>query len=171
MEGNFFSARRLYAEAIAAFTRALEFAETRPYAEYGLGAVYLVMEESAAALVRFEAAEKALAALGPSRHRELSYRLHYNTGVIRFHQGDFTVAAAKFRQALEIDSSRIEAKRNLELSLLSASQPESASSVPAEIVETRARREAVFDYLRQKEQDQWKSREWAEDDSATGPDY
>jgi Ca-activated chloride channel family protein len=171
MEGNFFSARRSYAEAIAAFTRALEYAEARPYAEYGLGAVYLAMDEGAAALGRFEAAEEALAALGRTQHRELSYRIHYNTGVIRFRRGDYTAAAADFRQALEADSGRVEAKRNLELSLLSASQPESAAAAPAEMAGTNARAEAVFEYLRQKEQDQWKSREWTEAGSAAGPDY
>jgi Ca-activated chloride channel family protein len=171
MEGNFFNSRRFYAGAIAAFTRALEFEETRPYAEYGLGAVYLALDEDDAALERFAAAKKALAVLGRDQHRELRYRIDYNTGVIRFRQGDYTAAAAEFRQALEADSGRVEAKRNLELSLLSASRPANAAAVPLEMAGIDAKAEAVFDYIRQKEQDQWKSREWTGDDSAAGPDY
>jgi Ca-activated chloride channel family protein len=171
MEGSFFSARRLYAEAIAAYTEALSYGEAAPYAEYGLGTVYLALEEGAAALGRFAAAEEALAAFPRDQHRELRYRIHYNAGIIRFQRGDFTEAAGEFRKALEADSGRIGAKRNLELSLLSASRPENTGAAPLEAGGSGGGAEALFDYIRQKERDQWKSREWAEDASPAGPDY
>jgi Ca-activated chloride channel family protein len=169
MEGNFFSSRGMYTEAISSYSRALRYGEAAPYGEYGLGAVYLFLDEGKAAQQRFAAAEKALRLLPREYHLELSYRIRYNDGIIRFEEGDYRGAAGQFRKALEIDGSRIEAKRNLELSLLSLSRmnaPVSAPSAPA----GGGGAEALFDYIRQKEQAQWKSREWNED-IAAGPDY
>jgi Ca-activated chloride channel family protein len=164
----------MYTEAISSYLEALRFPETAPYAEYGLGSVYLSLGEDEAALQRFAAADDALRGFSPEDHRELIYRIHYNNGVVRFQGSDFTGAAAQFREALETDSGRIEAKRNLELSLLFFSRQNAAaaaSSPPADIRESQDGPEVLFDYLRRKEQDQWKSREWLEDTVPSGPDY
>jgi Ca-activated chloride channel family protein len=164
----------MYTEAISSYLEALRFPETAPYAEYGLGSVYLSLGEDHAALQRFSAAETALLSFSREDHRELIYRIHYNNGVVRFQGGDFTGAAAQFREALETDSGRIEAKRNLELSLLfliRQNTAAAASSPSVDIQESREGPKVLFDYLRRKEQDQWKSREWLEDAVPSGPDY
>jgi Ca-activated chloride channel family protein len=173
LRGNFLSARGMYTEAILAYLEALEYDDTAPYAEYALGSVCLALEEEAAALQRFAAAEERLAGMAREDHRELIYRINYNRGVVRFHAGNFAAAADQFRAALETDGSRIEAKRNLELSLLSlAGQSSGASSSPAlSFREEQGGYKTFFDYIRRKEQDQWKSREWSEDTGFTGPDY
>jgi Ca-activated chloride channel family protein len=173
LRGNFFNTQGMYTEAILAYLEALEFPETAPYAEYGLGSVYLSLDEGAAALQHFTAAEEKLTALLREDHRELIYRIYYNRGVVRFHAGDFSAAADQFRTALETDGSRIEAKRNLELSLLSMARQSSlaASSVSLNLQEQQKGPQVLFDYIRRKEQDQWKSREWAEDTDFAGPDY
>jgi Ca-activated chloride channel family protein len=170
MEGNFFYSREMYSDAIGAYLKALEYPNTVPYGEYGLGAVYLALDEGEAALRRFEAAETALNRVASLPPEELLYRIRYNTGVVYFQQGDFSGAALSFRKALEIDGSRIEAKQNLELSLLSMSGPGSVVSAPVTEGEQRGG-DTLFDYIHQKEQDQWKSREWAEDAPSPGPDY
>jgi Ca-activated chloride channel family protein len=173
LRGNFFNAQGMYTEAILAYLGALEFSETAPYAEYSLGSVYLSLDEDAAALRHFAAAEEDLTNVLREDHRELIYRIHYNRGVIRFHAGDFGSAADQFIAALETDGSRIEAKRNLELSLLSLSQQDSgaAASLSLHSGEPQGGPQVLFDYIRRKEQDQWKSREWAEDVFSTGADY
>ncbi|WP_010257900.1 hypothetical protein [Treponema primitia] len=173
LRGNFFNAQSMYTEAILAYLEALEFAETAPYAEYGLGLVYLSLDEGAAALQHFAAAEEGLTDLMREDHRELIYRIYYNRGVVRFHAGDFAAAVDQFRTALETDGSRIEAKRNLELSLLSLSHQNSnaSSSLSLNLQEQQKNPQVLFDYIRRKEQDQWKSREWAEDTDTAGPDY
>ncbi|MDR3122593.1 MAG: tetratricopeptide repeat protein [Treponema sp.] len=173
LRGNFLSDRGLRTEAILAYLEALDYDETAPYAEYGLGSVYLSMDEDAAALQRFAAAEERLAGMPREDHRELIYRINYNRGVVRFHAGDFAAAADQFRAALETDGSRIEAKRNLELSLLSLAGQRSgaASSLALNLREEQRGSQALFDYIRRKEQDQWKSREWSGDDDFAGPDY
>lgn len=174
MEGNFFNSRNQYTQAIAAYLQALRYTEARPYGELGLGVAYYSLDEGAAALERFAAAGEALQDLPKGASPELVYRIHYNRGVVCFKEGDYAGAAAAFRQALETDNSRIEAKRNLELSLSALAQERRATVVsPQEEVETesKAGASALFEYLYRKEQNQWKSREWIEAVPATGPDY
>ena len=173
LRGNLLCARGMYTEAILAYLEALEYDETAPYAEYGLGSACLALDEEAAALQRFAAAEERLAGMPREDHRELVYRINYNRGVVRFHAGDFSAAAEEFRAALETDGSRIEAKRNLELSLLSMTgQSSGAAAAPGlNVQEEQGGSKTLFDYIRRKEQDQWKSREWSGDADFTGPDY
>jgi Ca-activated chloride channel family protein len=173
LRGNFFSAQGMHTEAILAYLEALEYDETAAYAEYGLGSVYLSLDEEAAALEHFAAAEERLAGMRREDHRELLYRIHYNRGVVRFHAQDFAAAADQFRLALETDVGRIEAKRNLELSLLSLTGQSSgaSSSFGLNLQEEQRGSKMLFDYIRRKEQDQWKSREWSGDDDFMGPDY
>jgi Ca-activated chloride channel family protein len=173
MEANFFSSRGMYTEAIGSYLEALDYGEAAPYAEYGLGSAYFALDEGKAALERFAAAEKALGEGGREGHTELLYRLRYNAGIVQFGQGDYKAAASSFKEALELDGSRLEAKRNLELSLLAINQESSSPALlpsgkdPAE----EAREEALFNYIRIKEEERWKSREWIEEDTPEGPDY
>jgi hypothetical protein len=90
--------------------------------------------------------------------------------VVLFWEGDFEGAAAAFREALEADGSRPEAKRNLELSLLSWSRERERKNLGEGEGEGRDRLDALFRYLDLKEQNRWKSREWGESPSL-GPDY
>jgi Ca-activated chloride channel family protein len=177
MEGNFYNSRGLYTDAISSYLKALDYDDAVPYAEYGLGSAYFALEEGQAALERYAEAEKTLAAPGLEDHPELRYRIQYNSGIIHFEKGEYQRAAEAFRRALEIDGSRIEAKRNLELSLLtlsraSRSEPSSSPGTSESAGEGAGQAAPVlFDYLRLKEQEQWKSKAWAEEDASSGPDY
>jgi Ca-activated chloride channel family protein len=176
MEGNFYHSQGMYTEAVAVYLKALDHGEVVPYAEYGLGSAYISLDEGDAALERFDASAESLKKNHVDTGQELSYRICYNKGIVLFERGDYENAAEAFRQALEIDGSRIEAKRNLELSLLSLSRETpslgaSPSSAENEGDKTSERASALFDYLHRKEQNQWKSREWTEEAPSTGPDY
>ena len=175
MEGNFFNTRGFYNEAISFYLKALDY--EAPYAEYGLGSAYFALEESGAALERYKAAGKDLEKLKPELHTELRYRIHYNTGIIHFEKGNYGEAARSFRDALKADGSRIEAKRNLELSLLTI-----ARNPPPRETSSREQAEnshggrggsstVLFNYLKEKEEEQWKSREWAGEGDYSGLDY
>ena len=177
MEANFLNSRGYYNEAISAYLRALQYEEAAPYAEYGLASAFFALEESDSALDRYLEAENALEQR--EGHNELRYRIHYNRGIIYFEKGAYNEAAQAFREALKVDSSRIEAKRNLELSILT----DTWRSPPAQVYSSEVQDNApdkvqedsgsqvLFEYLRAKEQEQWKSREWLEESDLIGLDY
>ena len=168
MEANYRNSRGMYNEAIAPYLKALEYSDAVPYAEYGLGSVYFSLGEEQAALDCFARAKQTLDKLPPSAGRELRYRIHYNTGVVLFSAQDFSAAADSFRQALVVDSRRIEAKRNLELCLMSLERENLPAGSGDDENESLA---LIFEFIRQKELNQWKSREWMEEEEITGPDY
>jgi len=167
IEANFLSSQGRYTEAVDKYTKALEYEDAAPYAEYGLGSVYLSMGEEEAALDNFAKAGNMLDSLPPTSNRELRYRVYYNMGVAQFSGENFSGAADSFRDALKIDGKRTEAKRNLELSILSTARQNTISG------ENRQNEglSALFDYIRQKEHAQWTNREWQPEDDSTEPDY
>ena len=171
LKANFLNSRGRYTEAISSYLEARQYGEAAPYAEYGLGSVYYSLDEGKAALERFDASREILESRSPAAHRELRYRISYNAGVALFVEGDFSGAAAAFREALRNEPARIEAKRNLELSLLSLARKSAAGGQKEQGRQEDEARTALFEYLRQKEQNQWRSREWDAEEENQGPDY
>jgi len=171
MEGNYHNSGGRYTHAILSYQKALAHDDAAPYAQAGLGAVYYNLDEAQAALNRFEDSLQLLEGLPAAGHRELRYRNTYNSGVALFAQGDFPAAAAAFRDALRIDGSRVEAKRNLELAIISGVREKTAAAASVNTQEEIISKEALFDYLQRKEQNQWRSREWAAEEQNDGPDY
>jgi Ca-activated chloride channel family protein len=166
IEGNFSASLGMYNEAAAAYMEAAGNAEAAPYAEFGLSSVYILLDENNLALQRLDLAEAGIDGIGRS-HRELVYRIHYNRGVVLYREGAYSAAAAAFRKALETDGARTEAKRNLELSLLARGTPASAPAVKAMV---SAGSEVLYDYMRRREREQWRSQQWTEE-SSEGLDY
>jgi Ca-activated chloride channel family protein len=170
IEANYLSSRGRYDEAVVPYFKALNYEDSSPYAEYGLGLTFYLLDEGKAALKRFDDSQKKLEKFPAVEHRELRYRNNYNSGIVYFEEGDFQSAATAFREALRADPRKIEAKRNLELSLLSIVRDESVDRSGENRQESETR-EILFEFLREKEQQQWKSREWAPEERQTGPDY
>jgi tetratricopeptide (TPR) repeat protein len=175
IEGNFFFSRGKYNEAIGAYLQAGEDRKLAPWVDFALGSTYLVLERPDAALERLAKAEQSLE---PNEENALlRHRIYYNSGVIRFELGDYQGAAADFRHAIEADSAGRDAKRNLELSLVSqylknqssATQEINTGSIAEE--ENKGRSDILFDFIRQKEVDKWKGWEWAGEADESGPDY
>jgi Ca-activated chloride channel family protein len=171
MEANFRASRGMYTDAISSYLKAYTYPEAAPYSEFGLGSVYFAMGEEQAALERFAEAEKTLESFDAAVNRELQYRIHYNTGVVLFSEGDFSGAVDSFRNALKTDGGKKEAKRNLELSLRSLERETSSGGGANDGEGENESRLALFEYIRQKELTQWKSREWQEEEDTDGPDY
>jgi Ca-activated chloride channel family protein len=152
-----FNNKETYASAYAA-----------AYAEYGLGLALYSLDEGAAAVRHYENSQKILAAQPALEHRELRYRNHYNSGIVYFEDGDFQSAANAFKEALRTTPEKIEAKHNLELSLMSIASQAAEENHPKTHSETR---EILFQYIRQQEQQHWRSREWAPEEKFTGNDW
>lgn len=139
--------------------------EIQLYAQYGMAAIYADMGESRAALALFESIIQTLVKdAGPSfgASRELLYRSYYNQGLCYYTLGDYDSAIQAFRSALRIDGSRWNAKRNLELSLMAKTKKNSsaASAGAVSVQKQPVQNPVLFDYIRQKEMDRWKSQQW-----------
>jgi len=171
MDANFQNARGMYIRAISSYMKARDYAEAAPYSEFGLGSVYFSLGEEKAALDRFAEAEAMLESFDPAASRELHYRIHYNTGVVLFSEGDFSGAIDSFRKALKVDGGKKEAKRNLELSIRSIAREDSSDGGKNGDEGENESMTALFEYVRQKEYNQWKSREWQKEEDIDGLDY
>ena len=171
MEANYYNSRGKFDDAIASYLKALEYSEAAPYAEYGLGSVFYSLDEDKTALERFGNSQKILQPLSTAEHRELRYRNNYNSGIVLFGEGDFAAAASAFKEALRVDPGKIEAKRNLELSLMSIAREKAGEGHTENQQQENEAKAVIYEYLRQKEQDQWKSREWGSEEQTAGPDY
>jgi Ca-activated chloride channel family protein len=171
IEANYLSSQGRYDEAIIPYQKALNYEDSAPYAEYGLGLTFYSLDEGKAALKRFDSSQKMLGAFsaGAEEHRELRFRNNYNSGIVFFFFGDFNSAADAFRTAFRADPRRVEAKHNLELSLMSIVKETAENNRPDQAQQET--KEILFDYLRQNEQQKWKSREWMPEENSTGPDY
>jgi Ca-activated chloride channel family protein len=167
IEANLLSSQGRFTEAVEKYTKALEYEDAAPYAEYGLGSVYFSMGEGKTAIDRFTEAGNMLDKLPSNLNRELRYRVCYNMGVAMFSEGNFSDAADSFRDALRIDGRKKEAKRNLELSILSNNR-QPASAGENSVNEGRS---ALFEFIRRKELDQWINREWQPEEDSDEPDY
>jgi Ca-activated chloride channel family protein len=168
MEANYMNSRGRYDEAIVSYLKAMNYEEAAPYAEYGLGLTFYLLDENKPALKRFEDSQKILKVLPAGEHNELRYRTSYNSGVVLFSEGDFQAAATAFKDALRENPRRIEAKRNLELSLMSIARDARKNG---ETQREDKARDVLFDYIRDREEQRWKSMEWAPEEKPTGPDY
>jgi len=168
LEANYLISRGKYDEAIVPSQKALNYENAAPYAEYSLGLTFYSLDDDKAALQRYGNSQKMLDSISANEHSELRYRIYYNSGIIYFDEGNFNSAAEAFREALKIDPKRTDAKRNLEISLMSIQMEANRKNKKETMSETRR---ILFDYLKQQEQQKWKSREWTPEERFTGPDY
>jgi len=168
LEANYLFSQERYDEAVVPYQQALAYEDSAPYAGYGLGLTLHSLDEKTEALDFYGNSKKILENFSDNEHRELRYRNYYNSGIIYFEEGDYLLAADAFKEALRADPRRTEAKRNLEISLMSISMESNSENRTEERNETR---EVIFDYIKQQEQQYWKSREWMPEENLTGPDY
>ena len=125
------------------------------YALYDLGTAYIMLGENSAALEKFNLISED----APDSVRYASY---YNAGVLAWRNSDFDEAKDYFKKALEIDSSHIEAKINLELSMAQASakgHQNESQSIQASQSESNNKdlESAIFQHIKENDQKQWKS--------------
>jgi Ca-activated chloride channel family protein len=115
------------------------------------------------------------------RYRDIAFRIHYNAGIVYYNAGNIENAVRHFRLALLADPSRVEAKRNLELSLARLPDERSlgaGSSMTAHRLSENNSRDAerkgnevLFDFIQQKEEDRWKSWAWQGGETDSALDY
>jgi len=161
LKGTFAYHKKQYRHSVSEFMNAAENAkETNnetlmDYSLYDLGTAYLMLGEDAAALDRFTSVSSG----APDN---VKYAAYYNAGVLSHRSGNYEDAKNYFRKALEIDSSKLEAKINFELSVQTASQSakqNESNSVQGSHEESDIEdiEKAVFERIKENDQKQWKN--------------
>ena len=153
--------KRNYTKAASSFLSAEETAvavqdrRLKDYALYGLGCVYAAQNENSAAMEKFSMISEDASA-------EIRGAAFYNAGIIAFRDGDYSAAAGFFRKSLEADSSRLDAKINMELSADLAEEsaaPERRKDVPSpeKAHGSSGAEDAVFRHIEENDRRQWKN--------------
>lgn len=173
LEGAFFWHQGKYQKAISGFMEAMDIAtatsreDLLQYSTYGLASTYIMQGETDAALHRLQE-------LSPDAPSSLTFSALYNTGVVSYNQGKYQEAATLFRKALEVDSSNLDAKINLELSLGQNARQSRTSSQELIPVQEQAVDDiagaTLFSLIREQEQNRWKNQQ-NQDDEPSGDDY
>ena len=164
LKGTFAFAQNQYSKAVSYFNLASEKARQKGneqvvlYALYDLGTAYSLLGEDEAAMEKyFQITQDAPDAI--------RYSAYYNAGIIAHKNEDYEHAVEYFKKALEIDSSRIDAKINLELSIQSVEvnvQHHQSNAVPASedtTADNHDMEKAVFERIKENDQKQWKNSE------------
>lgn len=161
LKGAAYYAQSEYEKATAEFLSTLELAESEEnteisdYALYNISTTYMKQNENEAAL-------RKLALISSEAPDQIKYAAFFNAGVIAYRNGQKPKAAEYFRKALETDSSKIEAKINLELSLnqTEITTPEveatlkGASDGESDITDLE---KTVFERIKENDKGQWKN--------------
>ena len=138
------------------------------YSLFDLGTAYSKLEENEAAMEKY-------AQIGDNAPDAVRYAAYYNAGIIAHKNGRFEEATGFFRKALEIDSSSIEAKINMELSIQQTEvevQESKAQAIPAtdEKPDNPELENAVFETIKENDKKKWKSNDSTPEQSLAG-DY
>lgn len=124
------------------------------YSVYNLGTTYIMQNEDVSG-------EYRLSQIPESAPDEVKFRAFYNMGLIAFERGDYDSAAEKFRSALKIDGSRMNAKVNLELSLQKKlKEAETKQNAVLQVSEDNSRdsmENSVFSRIRENDINRWKN--------------
>ena len=155
--------QKKYRHSVSRFMSASENAAAdnnrinQSYALYDLGTAYIMIGEDTAALEQFNS-------IGEDAPDSVRYAAYYNAGVLAWRNSDFEEARDYFRKALEIDSSKIDAKINFELSMQQSDakgKQNQSNQIQASQEEAAPQNleKAVFEHIKENDQKQWKNSE------------
>lgn len=163
-----------YNQAISYFLQANDKAKKKDdvqlmsYSLFNLGTCYIMQNEDEAAVQRFSQVPEDAPA-------NVRYAAYYNSGIVAYRNQNVEMAAQFFRKALEIDSSKIDAKVNLELCVnkieVDARQYESKiSQVNESKSEYDDEESSIFEHIKENDKNQWKNSQ-VENDQNLAEDY
>ena len=174
LKGTFAFAKKQYSKAVSYFHTAQENAEKQEdsqklaYTLYDLGTAYSLLGEDQAAMEKFI----QIPADAPAA---VLYGAYYNAGILAHQNEDYEKAVEYFKKALETDSTRLDAKINLELSIQSIevnvqhNQSQALPSADDNSINQELEK-AVFERIKENDQKQWKNSEQNQGD-ALADDY
>lgn len=162
LQGTFQWHQKNYQQAVSLYRDSVENAPSdKPqildFALYDLGVAYSLLGEDEAAMERYSA-------ISSSAPENVKFNAYYNAGIIAHKNGQFEQAQDFFRRALEIDSSRLDAKINMELSIQmveAESRQSTSEAIPAseESQQNEELENTVFQHIKENDKKQWKNSE------------
>ena len=163
LKGTFAFAKKQYSKAVSYFHTAQEIAEKNgneqklSYTLYDLGTAYSLLGEDDAAMEKFSQ-------IPVDAPVSVLYGAYYNAGVLAHKNEDYEHAVEYFKKALEVDSTRVDAKINLELSIQSIEvnvQHNQSQAVPSAEDNSinQDLEKAIFERIKENDQKQWKNSE------------
>lgn len=170
MEGSWFFYQKRYNNSVAKFLQTVYDSENsknqilNQYALYDLATTYLAQNENDVAYERYLQLKNA-------EDKNVKFSTYYNCGIIAYRKGNFLQAANCFKNALKIDGSKIDAKINLELSVMNLEKESKAKeNVLSQVAEENspsAMEQAVFERIREYDKKQWKNSEKSENSNSS----
>ncbi|HOV37556.1 MAG TPA: tetratricopeptide repeat protein [Spirochaetales bacterium] len=151
VQGNYYYSKGDFQRAQLSYLQALEKGKYAEWIHYNLGNVYYTLGEGKAALEEWEKAEL-------TQDRRVMFNVAFNKGLLSLESGNFKEAERLFKRALELDSTHIPAKINLEYTLKKLESSLSGgmsakSSMKQEAIDEQSDR--ILDYIRKKEINRW----------------
>ncbi len=164
LKGAYAFNQKQYGKSVSSFLTALNSAkkendkEVENYALLNLGTSYSMLDEDEAAIQKFSSISK-------DAPENVRFAAFYNTGIIYHRNGNYDKASENFKKALEIDSSNLNAKINLELSiqLSNVETKQNEATVIPTTTQTDSSKndleDAIFEQIKENDTKQWKNSE------------
>lgn len=160
LKGSTYFQQKKFTKSITPFTKVIhnkkQSTHNIQYATYNLGTTYFMLGEDEIALEYFlNVPENA-----PDKVKFSSY---YNTGVIYHKNGNYNLANDYFKKALQIDSTNINAKINMEISQQMSQTKTNQSEINA--LQTNQDNQKInlqnqiFHHIKENDKNQWKNSE------------
>lgn len=135
----------------------VEDVKIKDYSDFAIGSIYLMQNEDASALSRFEK-------INENTDKNLNSYIYYQKGIIAFKNHGYEKAVRLFKKSLELKPDSVDAKINFELSMRYQKKqkeklPNSKSAAVIENKEADLLEKTILNLIRQKEKEQWQKKE------------
>lgn len=135
----------------------LKDGKIKDYSDFAIGSIYLMQNEDASALSRFEK-------INENTDKNLNSYIYYQKGIIAFKNHEYEKAVRLFKKSLELKPDSVDAKINFELSMRYQKKqkeklPNSKSAAVIENKEADLLEKTILNLIRQKEKEQWQKKE------------
>ncbi|UTC82194.1 tetratricopeptide repeat protein [Treponema denticola] len=135
----------------------VEDVKIKDYSDFAIGSIYLMQNEDASALSRFEK-------INENTDKNLDSYIYYQKGIIAFKNHEYEKAVRLFKKSLELKPDSVDAKINFELSMRYQKKqkeklPNSKRAAVIENKEADLLEKTILNLIRQKEKEQWQKKE------------
>lgn len=162
LQGSIYWHQGRYQNATVSFLQVIDSAVSRQneqllyYGVYNLAATYMKQNEQDSALQK-------MAIIDEKAPPHVLFASYYNSGVIEYEKKNYEKASGFFKKALRIQSENIDAKVNLELSLLHIeSEQKTSAMIISSLSESKgvnSAQDTIFSIIRENEQNRWKNQQ------------